>query len=69
VLIAGLFHSMHNAIVNSTGLVAVIGLPQFEALVIMAGIVVLAAAIIAIATRGRLGLKRPKPDADLNRES
>jgi uncharacterized protein len=58
VLIAGLFHSMHNAIVNPTGLVAVVGLPQFEVLVIMAGIVVLAAAIIAIATRGRLGLKR-----------
>jgi CAAX protease family protein len=58
VLIAGLFHSMHNAIVNSTGLVAVVGLPQFDVLVIMAGIVVLAGAIIAIATRGRLGLKR-----------
>jgi hypothetical protein len=68
VLIAGLFHSMHNAIVNSTGLVAVVGLPQFEVLVIMAGIVVLAAAIIAVATRGRLGLKRPESDADLNRE-
>ena len=37
VLIAGLFHSMHNAIVNPTGLVAVVGLPQFEVLVIMAG--------------------------------
>ncbi len=58
VLIAGLFHSMHNAIVNSTGLVAVVGLPQFEVLVIMAGIVVLAAVIIAVAARGRLGLKR-----------
>jgi hypothetical protein len=58
VLIAGLFHSMHNAIVNSTGLVAVFGLPQLEALVIMDGIVVLAAAIIAVATRGRLGLNR-----------
>jgi hypothetical protein len=57
VLIAGLFHSMHNAIVNPTGLVAVVALPQFEVLVIMAGIVVLAAAIIAVATRGRLGLK------------
>jgi hypothetical protein len=54
VLIAGLFHSMHNAIVNSTGLVAVVALPQFEVLVIMAGIVVLATAIIAVATRGRL---------------
>jgi uncharacterized protein len=62
VLIAGLFHSMHNAIVNSTGLVAVVGLPQFDVLVIMAGLVVLAGGIIAIATRGRLGLKRaPKP--------
>jgi CAAX protease family protein len=65
VLIAGLFHAMHNAIVNSTGLVAVVALPQFEVLVIMAGIVVLAAAIIAIATRGRLGVKRPESDADL----
>jgi uncharacterized protein len=65
VLIAGLFHSMHNAIANSTGLVAVVGLPQFEVLVIMAGIVVLAGALIAIATRGRLGLKRPESDAEL----
>ena len=68
VLIAGLFHAMHNAIVNSTGLVAVVALPQGEVLVIMGGIVVLAAAIIAIATRGRLGLKRPEPDANLNSE-
>ena len=37
-----------NAIVNSTGLVAVVALPQFEVLVIMAGIVVLAAALIVI---------------------
>jgi uncharacterized protein len=59
VLIAGLFHAMHNAIVNPTGLVAVVGLPQSDVLVIMAGLVVLAAVIIAIATRGRLGLKRP----------
>jgi len=58
VLIAGLFHSMHNAIVNSTGLVAVVGLPQFEVLVIMAGIVVLAGVIVVLATRGRLALKR-----------
>ena len=57
-LIAGLFHSMHNAIVNPTGLVAAAGLPQFEVLSIMAGIVVLAAAVIAIATRCQLGLKR-----------
>jgi membrane protease YdiL (CAAX protease family) len=58
VLIAGLFHSMHNAIVNPTGPAAVVGLPQFEVLVIMAGIVVLAAAVIALATRGQLGLKQ-----------
>jgi uncharacterized protein len=68
VLIAGLFHAMHNAIVNSTGLVAVVDLPQFEVLVIMDGIVVLAGAIIAVATRGRLGLKRPESNADLNGE-
>jgi membrane protease YdiL (CAAX protease family) len=65
VLIAGLFHSMHNATVNPTGLVAVVSLPQFDVLVIMAGIVVLAAALIAVATRGNLGLKRPESDADL----
>jgi hypothetical protein len=54
VLIAGLFHSMHNATVNSTGLVAVVGLPQFEVSVIMDGIVVLAAAIItSTPTRSR----------------
>jgi membrane protease YdiL (CAAX protease family) len=56
VLVAGLFHATHNAIVNSTGLVAVVALPQFDVLLIMAGIVVLAGAIIAVATRGRLGL-------------
>jgi uncharacterized protein len=61
VLIAGLFHSMHNAIVNPTGFAAVVGLSQFDVLVIMAGLVVLAGAIIAIATRGRLGLRAPKP--------
>jgi hypothetical protein len=38
VLIAGLFHSMHDAIVNSTGLLAVVGLSQFEVLLIMAGL-------------------------------
>jgi uncharacterized protein len=60
VLIAGLFHSMHNAVVNPTGLgVAVFEIPQTDTLLIMSGLVVLAGAIIAIATRGRLGLKRP----------
>ena len=68
VLIAGSFHSMHNAIVNPTGLVAVVALPQFEVLVIMAGIVVLAAVIIAVTTGGRLGLRRSESDADLNGE-
>jgi uncharacterized protein len=58
VLIAGLFHAIHNALLNPTGLVAVVGLPQFEVLVIMGGIVVLAAVIIGVATRGRLGLKQ-----------
>jgi uncharacterized protein len=67
VLIAGLFHSMHNAIVNSTGLVAVVGLPQFEVLVIIDGIIVLAGALIAVATRGRLG-QRPESNADLHSE-
>jgi hypothetical protein len=57
VLIAGLFHSMHNAIVNSIGLVAVVDLPQFEVLLVMDGVVVVAAMIIAVATGGRLGLK------------
>jgi hypothetical protein len=59
---------MHNASVNSTGLVVVVGLPQFEVLVIMAGIVVLAGAIVVLATRGRLGLRRSESDADLNSE-
>ena len=56
---------MHNAIVNPTGLVAVVGLPQFDVLMIMAGTVVLAAAIIVIATRGRLGVKRPESQMPL----
>jgi hypothetical protein len=60
VLIAGLFHAMHNAMVNPTGVgVAVFEIPQTNMLVIMSGLVVLAGVIIAIATRGRHGLKRP----------
>jgi hypothetical protein len=51
-----------HAIVNSTGLVAVVSLPQCEVSVIMGGLVVLAAAIIAVATRSQLGLK-PSLDA------
>jgi uncharacterized protein len=56
VLIAGLFHAMHNTLVNPTGLgVAVLGLPQVEILAILAGLVVLAGLAVAAATRGRLG--------------
>jgi uncharacterized protein len=69
VLIAGLFHAMHNAIVSSTGLVAVVALPQSVVLVLMAATVVLAGAIIAVATRGRLGLKQSsESDADRTSE-
>jgi len=57
VLIAGIFHAMHNATVNPTGLgVAVLGLPQVDVLGILAGLVVLAGVVVATATRGRLGL-------------
>jgi hypothetical protein len=59
VLIAGLFHSMHNAIVNPTGLVAVVALPQFEMLVIMAGIVVLAGAMLSSPPEADLGSSDP----------
>ena len=53
-------HDQRVALVAVLGsdLVAVVALPQFEVLLIMAGIVVLAAAIITVATRGRLGLNR-----------
>ncbi|HEY6686524.1 MAG TPA: hypothetical protein VI094_10010 [Propionibacteriaceae bacterium] len=55
---SGIRSAILGAGVHSTGLVAVVALPQFEVLLIMAGIVVLAGAIIAVATRGRLGLNR-----------
>jgi hypothetical protein len=56
VLIAGLFHARHNPMVNPTGPgVAALDLPRAEVLVILAGPVVLARAIIAVATRRRLG--------------
>jgi uncharacterized protein len=59
VLIAGLFHATHNAMVNPTGLgVTVFGVPQTDILVIISGLAILVGAVIAIATRGRLGLKR-----------
>lgn len=57
VLIGGLFHAMHNAIVNPTGLgVAVLGLPQGEALLVVGVLVMLAAVVVVLATRRRLGL-------------
>jgi membrane protease YdiL (CAAX protease family) len=56
VLIAGLFHAMHNATVNPTGLgVAVLDLPQVDVLVVLSGIVVLAGVAVVVATRRRLG--------------
>jgi membrane protease YdiL (CAAX protease family) len=62
VLIAGLFHAVHNALVNPTGLgVAVLDLPQAEVLAILAGLVVLAGIVVAAATRGRLGLPSALP--------
>lgn len=57
VLIAGLFHAMHNAMVNPTGLgVGVLGLPQEDILVILSGLAILAGVTVAVLTRGRLGL-------------
>jgi len=60
---------MQNAIVNPTGLVGLVGLPQFEILVIMGGVVVVAAVVIAFTTRSRLGLERPSESARANRPS
>jgi uncharacterized protein len=60
VLIAGLFHAMHNATVNPTGLgVAVLGLPQVDVLVVLSGLVVLAGVAVVVATRRRLGPAQP----------
>jgi uncharacterized protein len=56
VLIGAIFHAMFNSTVNKTGLgVAVLDLPQGDVLVIVTGLVVLGAALIALVTRGRLG--------------
>ena len=70
VLVAGLFHSMHNAMVNPTGLgVTVYGVPQTDILVIISALAILAGGIIALATRGRLGLKpASEPAADQSEE-
>jgi membrane protease YdiL (CAAX protease family) len=59
VLIAGLFHGMHNATVNPTGFgVAVLDLPQDEVLFVVGVLVMLAAVTVVFATRRRLGLPR-----------
>ena len=51
---------MHNAMVNPIGLgIAVYGVPQTDILVIISGLAIVACGIIAVATRGRLGLRRP----------
>jgi membrane protease YdiL (CAAX protease family) len=56
VLIAGLFHATFNATVNRNGFaVAVLGLPQEEMAYVVGGLVVLAAVVVAITSRGRLG--------------
>ena len=64
VLIAGLFHAAHNATVNPTGLgVAVLDLPQGEVLFVVGVLVMLAAVIVVLATRRRLGVPRAgEPD-------
>lgn len=57
VLIAGLFHAMHNVMVNPTGLgVAVLGLPQLDVLAIVSVLVIITGVIVTVATRARLGL-------------
>jgi membrane protease YdiL (CAAX protease family) len=61
VLIGGLFHAMHNATVNPTGLaVAVLDLPQGEVLFLTGVLVLVAGVVVAVATHGRLGLPRPR---------
>jgi membrane protease YdiL (CAAX protease family) len=56
VLMAGMFHATFNATVNPYGFgVAVLELPQEELPYVVGGLVVLAAVVVAVATRGRLG--------------
>lgn len=58
VLIVGLFHAMHNSMVNPTGFgVSVLGLPQDEVLAVVSGLAVLSGVAVALFTRGRLGLQ------------
>lgn len=57
VLTAGLFHATFNSTINPGGFaVAVLDLPQEEAFVVLMGIVVVGGAVVAVVTRGRLGL-------------
>jgi membrane protease YdiL (CAAX protease family) len=57
VLIAGLFHATFNSTINPGGFaVAVLDLPREEAFVLLMGIAVVAGAVVAVTTRGRLGL-------------
>lgn len=57
VLIAGLFHATFNSTINPSGFaVAVLELPHEEVFVVLMAIVVVVGAVVAVATRGRLGL-------------
>ena len=57
VLIAGLFHATFNATINPGGFaVAVLDLPRGDAFVLLMGIAVIAGAVVAVMTRGQLGL-------------
>jgi uncharacterized protein len=66
ILIGAIFHATFNSTVNKTGLgVAVLDLPQGDVLVIVTGLVVLGAAMIALVTRGRLRYNPQRvPDLD-----
>lgn len=62
VLSAGMFHAMHNVIVNTAGLgVAVLGLPQIDVLAIMSGLVILTGVIVTVATHA------PRPPIERHR--
>lgn len=57
VLIAGLFHATFNATINPGGFaVEVLDLPRGDAFVLLMGIAVIAGAVVAVMTRGQLGL-------------
>jgi hypothetical protein len=57
VLIAGLFHATFNSTINPGGFaVAVLDLPREDAFVLLMGIAVIAGVVVAVMTRGQLGL-------------